>query len=87
MRKAGLVVWLDVPQAELARRLRSGAGRPLLASAAGGRSAVSRLVREMLARRRRAYALARMKVSVGRRSPARVAALIAAKIGMEDGER
>lgn len=80
LRRAGLVVWLRVPPAELVRRL-AGTHRPLLAPAHGNRRALTRLVKGLLRRRAPAYAHAAVTVC-GSGSPARVAALVARRAGL-----
>ncbi|MEK7474531.1 MAG: shikimate kinase [Candidatus Coatesbacteria bacterium] len=81
LRRAGLVVWLRVPAAELVRRLRPGASRPLLAPAHGDCRALARLVKGLLRRRTAAYSRAAVAVS-GSGSSARVAARVAARAGL-----
>jgi len=87
LRAAGLVVYLKVSPAELARRLGRARGRPLLASARGSRSALLALVRRLLRRRESAYALADLTVRAGAPSPARVAAAIARRMRPESASR
>lgn len=73
LRRAGLLVHLDVPAATLARRLGRGAGRPLLAPAGGHPARLLALIARLLRRRRAAYAASDLTVRATA-SPARVAA-------------
>lgn len=62
---AGVVVWLDVPVAELAGRVGADPGRPLVAAAADKPGGVEGVLTDMLAARGDAYAQADVRVGAG----------------------
>ncbi len=80
LRRAGVVVWLRVPAAVLARRLARSAGRPLLRAAAGRPASLRRLVASLLRKRAAAYRRAADAIVRGDAAPRSVArrALVAA---------
>ncbi|GAB0495218.1 hypothetical protein MMPV_006517 [Pyropia vietnamensis] len=62
---AGVVVWLDVPVAELAGRVGEDPGRPLVAAAADKPGGVEGVLTDMLAARGDSYAQADVRVQAG----------------------
>lgn len=62
---AGVVVWLDVPVAELAGRVGGDPGRPLVAAAADKPGGVQGVLTDMLTARGDAYAQADVRVRAG----------------------
>jgi len=77
LRRAGRVVYLKVPAAVLARRLRRAVDRPVLKPAAGDFRALRSLVARFLGERERHYTRADLTVRAGRDRPAQIAERIA----------
>lgn len=75
LKAAGLRVWLQVPVAVIARRVR-GSSRPLLASARGNPAALRRLIGRLLRTRQPAYASADLTIPAGRGTPSAVADVV-----------